>query len=309
MSNEVVDRFLAAQPPQLTREAMAARFGVSREGWGTEWTSITAELGIPCPDALVLLGRAMADHVIYFSFERHSYAMLTPEEAKVELAFMATFPDEPLLLRARTMLPVFGEDGDLLLLDRDGAIHAYQHDDWHEMPLVAESLEDLLARTTAAALNLGAPRVTADTSDIVAAFLAKQPPELTREAVAARSGTQLRSWGKEWSALAQELGMPCPPALVRLADAMAKHSIYFRFGRHSYGMLTPESARKELAFMATFPDARTMLPVFGQDGDLLMLDREGAIHAYRHDDWQKTTRVAESLEDLLARTTAAPLNL
>ena len=154
MTNAIVARFLAAQPPQLTREAMAARRGVSLEWSGTEWGPITAELGIPCPEALVLLGRAMADRVIYFAFEGHSYRMLTPEEAREELAFMATFPDEPLLQVARAMLPVFGEDGDLLLLDRDGAIHAYQHDDWHELPRVADNLEDLLARTRAASLNL-----------------------------------------------------------------------------------------------------------------------------------------------------------
>ena len=43
------------------------------------------------------------------------------------------------------MLPIFCRDGDLLLLDRDGAVYAYQHDgDTQAEPPVAPSFDALL---------------------------------------------------------------------------------------------------------------------------------------------------------------------
>jgi hypothetical protein len=157
--SDVVARFLALQPEALGRAEMTRRLGAeppSMQRWGAAWRALCDEAGVPCPDALVLLGDAMHAHTIYFSFEGHSYRMLSPEEAHDERVFLAQMAIEfPILTPWKDLLPVFGEDGDLLLLDREGAVHALPHDDWESGARVAHGLEDLLARTTAAALNLG----------------------------------------------------------------------------------------------------------------------------------------------------------
>jgi hypothetical protein len=157
---DVVARFLAQQPEALARDAMTRRLGAepdAMQAWGAAWRALCDAIGIACPPALVRLGDAMHEHFVYFSFEKHSYQMLTPAEAADERALLAKFAGEVAALVPYTaMLPVFGEDGDLLLLDQGGAVHALAHDDWEHGVRVATDLEDLLARTRAAALNLGA---------------------------------------------------------------------------------------------------------------------------------------------------------
>lgn len=55
------------------------------------------------------------------------------------------------------MLPVFGEDGDLLLIAADGRVHALGHEEWNRCEVVAGSLTELLDRAVEGALNPPAP--------------------------------------------------------------------------------------------------------------------------------------------------------
>jgi hypothetical protein len=158
--DDVAARFLASQPKELLRESMDARFP-GEYSWaarGSAWRALANEVGIPCPDALVVLGDAMAERLLYFAFgspRRHQYEMLTPEDARDRRALLARLAHDFGELTPYTqMLPVFGQDGDLLLLDPSGAVHVWFHDDWSGSGRVASSLDDLLAHAMAPTLNM-----------------------------------------------------------------------------------------------------------------------------------------------------------
>lgn len=44
------------------------------------------------------------------------------------------------------MVAVFREDGDLLLLARDGRVHAFMHDNFKNDEVISESFDELLAQ-------------------------------------------------------------------------------------------------------------------------------------------------------------------
>ena len=152
-----LQRFLANQPAAMRREVvmrMRPDLLTQMNAYGTEWRVLCAERGIACPDELAALGDAMADLFPYFKIARHSYAMLTPTEARDEIAFLADMATSfPVLEPYTAMLPVFGQDGDLLLLARDGRVYALAHDDWEGASVAASSLSELFDHATAAALN------------------------------------------------------------------------------------------------------------------------------------------------------------
>ncbi|MFZ5444781.1 MAG: hypothetical protein ACOZQL_32630 [Myxococcota bacterium] len=155
-----VERFLAAQPRELTRAALGDRAtdffeSASPVRFGDAWGEVAREAGVPCPAALRALGDAMAQQFIYFRFRGHQYAMLTPEGARRERALLAELAaSAPELGPFCQMLPLFAEDGDTLLLDAAGAIWALPHDDAPPRAPEVPSLEALLAEATAPSLNL-----------------------------------------------------------------------------------------------------------------------------------------------------------
>lgn len=158
-------------------------------------------------------------------------------------------------------------------------------------------------------------------SDALQRFLAAQSPALTRSALGARARDFFETDlpvrdGAAWRALAAELGIPCPPSLERLGDAMEEQLIYFRFRSHQYAMLTPISARAArenlLELAASFSNLLpfcAMLPLFGEDGDLLLLDAEGRIWALPHDDRPPVEPAVSSLDGLLAEASAPAVSL
>jgi hypothetical protein len=115
----------------------------------------------------------------------------------------------------------------------------------------------------------------------------------------------MRRWGSAWATYARDVGVACPPALIELADAM--EDVYIHIDdQHGWDLLTPDTARQEretLVGLATawpdLADRSRMLPVFGQDGDLLLLADDGRIHAFTHDDWEKDGVVAACFDDLI----------
>jgi hypothetical protein len=155
-----VSRFLAAQPRSLSRAALgeqATNFfeSATPTRYGEAWRALAAEAGVPCPEALVELGDAMAEQFIYFRFRGHQYAMLTPTGAREERRFLselATSYREVVPFTA--MLPLFGEDGDHLLLDANGALWALPHDDAPPPAPAVSSLEALLGEAVAPTVNL-----------------------------------------------------------------------------------------------------------------------------------------------------------
>ncbi|MFO0554271.1 MAG: hypothetical protein U0271_38175 [Polyangiaceae bacterium] len=156
--SEVVARFLAFQSPRLTREALGEEgpnlFGEAR-ACGAAWRELAAEVGVPCPDALVLLGDAMAERYVYFRFRRHQFAMFYPEDARSErehLSNMATKWTE--LAPFAAMLPIFGEDGDSLLLDNHGQVWFLLHDDSPPQEPVAPNLDSVLLEASPPVVNL-----------------------------------------------------------------------------------------------------------------------------------------------------------
>ena len=144
----IVERFLASLSPTLRRSMIKTTrtdlLGMmSPDGAG--WRKVTAELGIPCPPALVELGDAMGDVFVHVHTEDHDWDLLSPDEARQEREFMATLVAQSPELRARAkMLPIFGQDGDLLLLAADGTVWNYTHDDVVDDRMVAPSLDALL---------------------------------------------------------------------------------------------------------------------------------------------------------------------
>lgn len=92
--------------------------------------------------------------------------------------------------------------------------------------------------------------------------------------------------GAEYQTLASSLGLPCPPELVLLGDALAGGRVFGGL----WELETPESAvhtRKELLELAIdspcLQPRAQMLPLFFRDGDSLLLDRDGSIWPWSHE--------------------------
>jgi hypothetical protein len=125
----------------------------------------------------------------------------------------------------------------------------------------------------------------------------------------------MQSWRDAWRALCDEIDVSAPAELLALAHAMHEVFVYFELEKHAYAMITPDEAREQRRFIASVAhlDPRIepftrMLPVFGQDGDYLLLDEKGRVHRWVHDDDPAPLPVCESLPELLTRVTPAAIN-
>ena len=119
----------------------------------------------------------------------------------------------------------------------------------------------------------------------------------------------MRPWGREWGEYARELGVPCPPALVELRDAMTELYISVQ-AEHGWVLLTPDDSRIERRSLGElaleFPELverSEMMPVFGQDGDLYLLAGDGRVHAFTHDYWENDKESFASFDELLRSLT------
>ena len=143
----IVQRLVASA---LTREDVAQHVPdrlQDMRAYGDAWRACAASAGVPCPQALFELGEAMADHLISIHVDDHGWELLTPDDAMARARSLRSLAAQFPALAARTeMLPIFGEDGDLLLLATDGVIHRFTHDGWETDGVVARSLEELLAK-------------------------------------------------------------------------------------------------------------------------------------------------------------------
>ncbi len=147
-----IDLFLSRLDPELRRaRVIETRPDLARQmtAWGAQWVSLAQEIGLACPPELILLGDAMAHQFIYIRVLDHDYALLSPEEARRERAALAVRGANYGVADRSAMLPIFGQDGDLLLLATDG-IHAMAHDEMDVDDIVARSLAELLAEACAA---------------------------------------------------------------------------------------------------------------------------------------------------------------
>jgi hypothetical protein len=160
MDDTDIDRFLAAQPSALRRSrVIAGRPDLLplMERWGDAWRALCTEVEIACPDELVILGNAMIDAFVYLQVDRHHYAMLTPADAREARALLleGSQTHSPEFAGRASMLPVFGEDGDYLLLAKDGRIHVAIHDDPADDRVVAGSLAELVVLARPGRANPG----------------------------------------------------------------------------------------------------------------------------------------------------------
>jgi hypothetical protein len=122
---------------EVPAEALA---GEPTEPMQSAWRSYFHELGIAAPTAFLALFEFESEYLIEFG----GWGVLSPEGSRYYQGLLArgTLPVDR---GYAPMLPLFVCDGDLLLLDRDGAVYAYMHDgDIETAPPVAPSFEALL---------------------------------------------------------------------------------------------------------------------------------------------------------------------
>jgi hypothetical protein len=142
----------------------------------------------------------------------------------------------------------------------------------------------------------------------VEALLATVPRTLRRVEVArTRPGLlyMMRDWSTQWAACCEELGFPCPAPLLELASAMKDVYIHCH-DEHGWDLLTPDDAHERRSFLARLADKHpelapraAMLPVFGQSGNLMLLDKGGQAHRFTVGDWQHDTLVLRDFDALL----------
>lgn len=106
------------------------------------WAAHLAQRGFPAPESFL----ALLDEEPAYLLDFGGWYALTPAaSAYYASLFAQSHPPLPLDAVYGAMTPLFCCDGDLLLLDRDGAIYAYMHDgDAAVQPPVAPSFEALL---------------------------------------------------------------------------------------------------------------------------------------------------------------------
>lgn len=142
----------------------------------------------------------------------------------------------------------------------------------------------------------------------VEALLAMVPRSLARDEVKrTRPGLlhYLRDWSTDWQAYLRELGVACPPSLLEVAAAMANMYVHIR-DEHGWDFLTPDDSRERRSFLgrlaSKYPELAlrsTMIPIFGQDGDLMLLAPDQSIHRFTRDDWERDRGVVATDFDAL----------
>lgn len=106
-----------------------------------------------------------------------------------------------------------------------------------------------------------------------------------------------------WEAYLAELGVTPSAAFLALLDEAREHRLDFG----GWGVLGPEGSRYYQSLFARPQHPLPIdtvysatVPICGCDGDLLLLDRDGAVYAYLHDgDTEADAPVAPSFEALL----------
>lgn len=111
---------------------------------GSEYQALASSLSIPCPPELVVLGDALVEMSIWVG----PWELGDPTAARADRAHLvALTANAPCLAPRSAMLPLFGRDGDLLLLDGVGAVWCFSHDTFaYDHGMVAPSLDVLLGR-------------------------------------------------------------------------------------------------------------------------------------------------------------------
>ncbi|HEY0133970.1 MAG TPA: hypothetical protein VGB85_07815 [Nannocystis sp.] len=144
MSN--IDRFLDFVRKQWSRlpDDVKEEQATYPRRLGAEYQALTSSLGMPCPPELVLLGDELADVSVFCGL----WELAGPEGAvATREEFQERAVQSPCLRPRADMLPLFGYDGDWLLLDRHGAIWLWSHEiPTDDVGCVARSLDELLGR-------------------------------------------------------------------------------------------------------------------------------------------------------------------
>jgi len=146
------------------------------------------------------------------------------------------------------------------------------------------------------------------TAEIVARFLATQSPSVEPPEDVA----------EQWRQVGRELGVPCPEALLQLATAGWPVVIPYagsEVDNSWFELESPAQARDrhrwnvEHVRTAGMPAVYTeMLPFANSDGAQLLLDASGAVHGVPFTIYARAGRIAASLEDLLVRVMAQPID-
>jgi len=132
-----------------TRVALASGPDAGDPGWlaemrplGAAWRTYLESLGIEGPASLFELGDAMADHYI----DVRGWVLQSPEQAREARAMLGRLAAQfPPTWPYDAMVPVFSQDGDLLLLSSDGRVLEWLHDAFEDDPkVVAATLDALL---------------------------------------------------------------------------------------------------------------------------------------------------------------------
>lgn len=90
---------------------------------GAAYRAFASEIGVPCPDSLVVLADAMATRGVYHA----GWGLLALEDARGSHAWLKSLvADHPCMAPRAAMLPVLGRDGDLLLIHRDGSTWLFE---------------------------------------------------------------------------------------------------------------------------------------------------------------------------------------
>lgn len=135
---------LSAGYSRAEMERHMPEFLPSMQRWGAAYAAYFDEVGIAPPTALIDLADAMADVYVHLT-GADGWVLVLPEESRDSRRFLQKFALQfPDLAERGEMVPVFGKDGDLLLLARDGRIHGFTHDGWENDGVVAESFDALL---------------------------------------------------------------------------------------------------------------------------------------------------------------------
>nr|WP_242589567.1 NAD(P)-binding domain-containing protein [Corallococcus macrosporus] len=106
-------------------------------------------------------------------------------------------------------------------------------------------------------------------------------------------------FGDAWRRQFAEWRLPCPEGLAELADGAGE--VLIDIG--GWGMFEPQDdmdLREGLRQDVSRAHLADMAPLFGRDGDLLLLDQEGRVHLWLHEEGDETRVVARDFRALLA---------
>ncbi|NOK34973.1 NAD(P)-binding domain-containing protein [Corallococcus exercitus] len=123
---------------------------------------------------------------------------------------------------------------------------------------------------------------------------------IPKEVIEPDSGEDFYPFGDAWRRQYAEWRLPCPDGLAELADGAGE--VLIDIG--GWGLYEPqadtdlrEGLRRDVS---TAHLTEMVAPLFGRDGDLLLLDAEGRVHLWLHEEGDETRVVARDFRALLA---------